>query len=301
MFEGSKGGGQVCWTPPMSSFMLNHLFNLVAGGVRTSHGFKTVHLNACAKALNDHFKTAVTGAQVYNHNRTWKRKWQRIAKLKKLSAALWDEDKCMIVLDHEHYTGHIKECTCWNYFAIDNKEDEPYLNKTLEHYNEMVTIYGNGMAAGDYAKGSSEPLATDFVDVEDDEPANVNATPPPNEEVTHSYNVGESSASRPSKRTKTTQYEEQGLGPTLVAVGERLVVAIEKNVSNDNTPEGLWDNMKTLPTFGRDFLAHYYAYLVENPRIARAFHTLDHDEKMVWVARYVRNNIPSHPEANPHE
>ncbi|XP_024317181.1 uncharacterized protein LOC112271669 [Brachypodium distachyon] len=178
---------------------------------------------------------------------------------------------------------------------VDNKGDEPYLNKTLEHYNEMVTIYGNGMATGDYAKGSSEPLATDFVDVEDDEPANANATPPPNEEVTHSYNVGESSASRPSKRTKTTQYEEQGLGPTLVAV------VIEKNVSNDNTPEGLWDNMKTLPTFGRDFLAQYYAYLVENLRIARAFHTLDHDEKMVWVARYVRNNIPSHPEANPHE
>lgn len=102
----------------MFSFMLNHLFNLVAGGVRTSHGFKTVHLNACAKVLNDHFKTTVTGAQVYNHNRTWKRKWQRIAKLKKLSAALWDEDKCMIVLDHEHYRGHIKVCTCWNYFAI---------------------------------------------------------------------------------------------------------------------------------------------------------------------------------------
>ncbi|XP_024311468.1 protein ALP1-like [Brachypodium distachyon] len=60
--EGFKGDGQVCWTPPMSSFMLNHLFNLVAGGVRTSHGFKTVHLNACAKALNDHFKTTVTGA-----------------------------------------------------------------------------------------------------------------------------------------------------------------------------------------------------------------------------------------------
>ncbi|KQK20528.1 hypothetical protein BRADI_1g55125v3 [Brachypodium distachyon] len=279
--EGSKGGGQVCWTPPMSSFMLNNLFNLVAGGVRTSHGFKTVHLNACAKALNDHFKTIVTGAQEV----------AAIAKLKKLSAALWDEDKCMIVLDHEHYTGHIK----------DNKGDEPYLNKTLEHYNEMVTIYGNGMATGDYAKGSSKPLATDFVDVEDDEPANVNATPPPNEKVTHSYNVGESSASRPSKRTKTTQYEEQGLGPTLVAVGERLAVAIEKNVSNDNTPEGLWDNMKTLPAFARDFLAHSYDYLVENPRIARAFHTLDHDEKMVWVARYVRNNIPSHPEANPHE
>ncbi|PNT69119.1 hypothetical protein BRADI_3g49803v3, partial [Brachypodium distachyon] len=109
-----------------------------------------------------------------------------------------------------------------------------------------------------------------------------------------------SSASRPSKRTRTAQCEEEGLGATLVQVGERLAIAIEKNVSNDNTlPEGLWENMKTLPTFGRDFLAHYYAYLVEHPRIARAFHTLEHDEKMVWVVRYVTNNIPSHPEANP--
>uniref|UniRef100_A0A453EXK2 Myb/SANT-like domain-containing protein n=1 Tax=Aegilops tauschii subsp. strangulata TaxID=200361 RepID=A0A453EXK2_AEGTS len=32
-----------------------------------------------------------------------------IVKLKDLSGARWDEDKSMIVLDHEHYTNHVKK------------------------------------------------------------------------------------------------------------------------------------------------------------------------------------------------
>jgi hypothetical protein len=43
-----------------------------------------------------------------NHNRTWRRKWEMIIKLKTLSGALWDEEKFMISLDHEHCTSYIK-------------------------------------------------------------------------------------------------------------------------------------------------------------------------------------------------
>ena len=42
-------------------------------------------------------------------NRTRKRKLEKkIVKLKELSKAPWDEEKCMIVLDHEHYANHVK-------------------------------------------------------------------------------------------------------------------------------------------------------------------------------------------------
>jgi hypothetical protein len=57
-----------------------------------------------------------------------------------------------------------------------------------------------------------------------------------------------------------------------------LHVAIEKTGStNNNCALDLWENMKTLPGFGLDFLGHYYAYMVENPRIATAFQVLDND------------------------
>jgi hypothetical protein len=57
-----------------------------------------------------------------------------------------------------------------------------------------------------------------------------------------------------------------------LACSERLAVAIEKTASTDKNPlDGLWDGMKGLPDFGLDFLAHYYAYLVENPNLAMPF------------------------------
>ncbi|KAE8770165.1 hypothetical protein D1007_58144 [Hordeum vulgare] len=44
--------------------------------------------------------------------------------------------------------------------------------------------------------------------------------------------------------------------------------------------------MKVLPGFSLDYLAHYYAYLVDNPRVAMAFTVLEEDQKKVWVSRY---------------
>jgi hypothetical protein len=56
----------------------------------------------------------------------------------------------------------------------DHKEDEPFLNKTIEHYHEMATIHGNSMATGQYAKGLSDPLATEVTTISDDEANKVN-------------------------------------------------------------------------------------------------------------------------------
>ncbi|KAM0884332.1 hypothetical protein ACQ4PT_031056 [Festuca glaucescens] len=244
----------------MSLHMLTHLSNVVANGTRTSTGFKKAHLTARANAMNEHFQLSLTSVQIGNHNRTWRRKWAKIIKLKTLSGTLWDEEKSIISLDHEHYTNHIK----------DHEEDEPFLNKTIEHYKEMATIHGNSMATWQYAKGSNDPLATEVTTISDDEATKVNK-----EDVAQSQNVGESSATKP-KRAKTNACGEEGLQATLMVVGERLAIAIEKDVEKDkdkdkNSAKELWDNMKELPEFGLDFLAHYYAYLIENPHIATAF------------------------------
>ncbi|KAL5664764.1 hypothetical protein ACJX0J_024872, partial [Zea mays] len=81
---------------------------LVAEGIRTSTGFKKVHLNMCAKALNDYFKMNLTVEQVQNHLRTWKRRYAKINRLRKLSVASWNEDNYMLTLDHEHYANYVQ-------------------------------------------------------------------------------------------------------------------------------------------------------------------------------------------------
>ena len=107
--EGLGGtNGHATWTSAQSAFMLTHLANVVAGGAKTSKCFKKVHLNACARALNEKFNTMRTGEQIKNHLKTWSRKFAKINRLRKLSAAGWDEDNFIITLDAEHYNNHVQ-------------------------------------------------------------------------------------------------------------------------------------------------------------------------------------------------
>jgi hypothetical protein len=153
-------------------------------------------------------------------------------------------------------------------FLQSHKEDAPFLNKTIEHYDEMEAIHGASLATGQYAVGSNEPLATEVTNLEEEVANNGDA---PDVEVTQSHNGCESSASK-QKKAKTNSNAEEGLQATLLACSERLAVAIEKTASTNKNPlDGLWDGMKGLPDFGLDFLAHYYAYLVENPNLAMPF------------------------------
>lgn len=90
------------------SFVLRRMCQLISTGVRTDKGFKEVHLNQVAKALQEFSGNEVTGTQVYNHLRKWRQRWVRVIKLRELSGALFDEENFMITLEDDHYAGHIK-------------------------------------------------------------------------------------------------------------------------------------------------------------------------------------------------
>ena len=96
------------WTSSMSSFMLSYLSNVVSSGERTSSGFKKVHYNSCAKAINEKFQIALNGEQIKNHLKTWSRRFAKINRIRKVSGTGWDEDNFIITLDEEHNNGFIK-------------------------------------------------------------------------------------------------------------------------------------------------------------------------------------------------
>ncbi|KAI4980489.1 hypothetical protein ZWY2020_020974 [Hordeum vulgare] len=133
----------------------------------------------------------------------------------------------------------------WDPYFKAHPEDEQYLNKPIIHYKEMMNIAGGSMVTGQYAKGSSDALATEVVDIEEE-------------------------TSKPNPCAKT-----------------------EKSTNTEkNAIDGLWESMKVLPGFSLDYLAHYHAYLVDNPRVAMAFKVLEEDQNKVWVSRYVKNTFP---------
>ena len=66
----------------MSAFMLRQMCQLISTGVRTDKGFKEVHLNKVAKALQEFCGNEVSGTQVYNHLRKWRQRWVKLSKLR---------------------------------------------------------------------------------------------------------------------------------------------------------------------------------------------------------------------------
>ncbi|PUZ44784.1 hypothetical protein GQ55_8G151300 [Panicum hallii var. hallii] len=202
--EGEVKGGTV-WTASQSTFVQTFLANLVADGSKTSSGFKRVHLNACAKALNEHFKINRTHEQISNHLKTLKKKYIRINQLRSKSGAVWDEENFIIRYDHEMYTSHFKDESG----KERNKGDDEYINKPLPYYGNLATIFGDSVATEQFVKTSSEPLA---VDVEDDtQKDEMNGTP---SSSTIDKDDMAASGNRPSKRAKK---DDNGADPLVQA------------------------------------------------------------------------------------
>ncbi|OEL28717.1 hypothetical protein BAE44_0010264 [Dichanthelium oligosanthes] len=157
----------------------------------------------------------------------------------------------------------------------------------------MATIFGKSMATGQYAKGSSDPLGTEHGgDTEEGEEVRANdgvSTP--------DDNGASSFASRP-KKAKTVDNEEECLIGVLKYVGEKLSIAIEKiavptpPTAENDVPEDLFETLTSLPGFEESHISAYYAYLVANPHIARAFYKLPFNYKLNWFAMYVSDKFP---------
>ncbi|KAM3411616.1 hypothetical protein ACQJBY_003348 [Aegilops geniculata] len=267
----SRRVGIIVWTNAMTKTMLGFLAGLIADEKSTSSGFRDVHHRQCAAVLNEQFKLSVTGEQVKNHLKKWRKIWTKVVNLKNLSGALWDEDTCTIRLSEEHYAWH----------CMTHKADAPFLNTPIEHYHAMAAIYGTIGAKGLNARSGNDLLSTDL---EDEENGEVNTSP----------NVGESALPKapPKKKAKVKHVPEDPLS-LILKDGFKLVAnaLVKSSGDDDDIPDDLWDVVSTLPDFDEEQVAHYYAHLVDNPKTARAFMKLSQTNKSVWVSRYIKKNF----------
>jgi hypothetical protein len=56
--------GAMKWLPYISTSFLNKMCDILKSGIYTEKRFKEVHLNACAKALFEHYGAKVSHTQV---------------------------------------------------------------------------------------------------------------------------------------------------------------------------------------------------------------------------------------------
>jgi hypothetical protein len=100
--------GPMRWNNNTSGFVLRRMAQIVSNGSKTDKTYKDKDVNAVARLVTEYSGVPISATQVYNHLRKWKQKWSKIAKLKELSGASFDEDTCAIMLEQDHYLGHCK-------------------------------------------------------------------------------------------------------------------------------------------------------------------------------------------------
>jgi hypothetical protein len=118
--------GTMKWMPFQTSF-LEKMCDIIKTSVHTDKGFKEVHLTYVSNALFEHCRAEVTSTKVYNHLRKWRTRWIHVSKLRDLTGAQWDEDNCIIMLEADHYQGHIMVSTV--------------LHLSFDHLCPLLTVF----------------------------------------------------------------------------------------------------------------------------------------------------------------
>jgi len=170
----------------------------------------------------------------------------------------------------------------------------------LPYYGNLAKIFGNTVATGQFAKSSNEPLATEV----DDTAENDGTTNLPSQSAVNDDNgAASSSATRPSKKAKIVEGGNEGLGAILERSTETLANAIkeaavanatamkEAAIASRSLPNGLLQIVDSIPGFEHQHKSIYYAHLVANPDIARAFVDMPLLYQVSWVSKFVSDNF----------
>ncbi|PPD80543.1 hypothetical protein GOBAR_DD22529 [Gossypium barbadense] len=144
MGKGNKEGTskQFRWTKPMEHVFLEILAEEARKGNKPSNTFKSVSINRVADAISERFQVQCDAKYVENHLRTVKNQWQIICKIRGESGFGWDDNMKMITCDRATYDATV----------MAHKKYEPFLNKSIDHYDEMALVVGKDMATGSFAR-----------------------------------------------------------------------------------------------------------------------------------------------------
>ncbi|KAK5817483.1 hypothetical protein PVK06_022407 [Gossypium arboreum] len=256
MGKGNKEGTskQFRWTKPMEHLFLEILAEEAQKGNKPSNSFKAVSINRVAKAISERFQVHCDAKHVENHLRTVKNQWQIICTIRGESGFGWDDNLKMITCDRATYDATV----------MAHKKYEPFLNKSIDHYDEMALVVGKDMATGSFARTFAD------IDLDDD---NQDSVPVDceNEEVEEVRTKVSSSGTSKRKRKNT---QESDVDEQIKFMGEQLgkIANALEQFTADKTPQ-LYEELMSMEEegFDDDFLCSVFDYLVSHESEAKAF------------------------------
>uniref|UniRef100_A0A1D1YC90 Uncharacterized protein At2g29880 n=1 Tax=Anthurium amnicola TaxID=1678845 RepID=A0A1D1YC90_9ARAE len=123
-----NGNNNFHWNSSMSKYMQKCLVEQATNGMKVDKSFKRPAFVATSRAVSEKFKVVCSDSNVENHLRTLKTKYTAIKRLKSMSGVGWDNDTKMITMDEDTFNEYINV----------HPKDEPYINKLIEMYEELV-------------------------------------------------------------------------------------------------------------------------------------------------------------------
>ncbi|XP_052490085.1 uncharacterized protein LOC128042856 [Gossypium raimondii] len=163
--------------------------------------------------------------------------------------------------------------------VMAHKKYEPFLNKSIDHYDEMAVVVGKDMATGSFART--------FADIDLDD-GNEDSMPVDckNEEA-EEVRTNVSSSGTSKRKRKSGQ--ESLVDDQIKFVGEQLgkiANALEKFTA-DNTSQ-LYEQVMSMEEegFDEDFLCSVLDYLGSHESEAKLFLVKNKKHKKIWLQKF---------------
>ncbi|MFQ6670917.1 hypothetical protein Gotur_035631, partial [Gossypium turneri] len=213
----------------------------------------SVSINRVDEAIFERFQVQYDVKHVENQLRTVKNQWQIICTIRGESGFGWDDNMKMITCDRATYDAAV----------MAHKKYEPFLDKSIDHYDEMTLVVGKDMEIGSFSK----TFADIGLDDGNQDSVPIECDNEQTEEVrTKVYSSGTSKRKR--KNVQESVVDEQ-----IKFVGEQLgkIANALEQFTADKTPH-LDKKVMSMEeeVFDDDFLCFVFDYLVSHESEGKA-------------------------------
>ncbi|PPD91143.1 hypothetical protein GOBAR_DD11919 [Gossypium barbadense] len=258
MGKGNKEGTskKFRWTKPMKHLFLEILTEEAQRGNKPSNTFKVVSINRVAGAIFERFQVQCDAKHI-------------ICTIRGESGFGWDDNMKMITCDRATYDAAV----------MAHNKYEPFLNKSIDHYDEMALVVGKDMATGSFSRI--------FADIDLDD-GNQDSVPIDcDNEETEEVRTKVSSSGTSKRKRKNVQ--ESVVDEQIKFVGEqfgKIANALEQ-FTTDKTPH-LYEEVMSMEEerFDEDFLCSVFDYLGSHESEAKAFLVKSKKHKKIWLQKF---------------
>jgi hypothetical protein len=167
----------------------------------------------------------------------------------------------------------------------DHPNDAYLLNKPIQHYKEMMVIFGNGQATGKWAMGSNEALGAPSNYAESS--LKTEATEILNSGKTETCDTTKAEVAIGSKRKRSMLGEEDVVVLTGMSEAVKEVASAIRSTKVEDCHPELYGAIMFIPGFTEEALMYAYGHLLDNKALGSSFVQWSDSHRVLWLRTHL--------------